>query len=83
MVKHRESIIYLIKKLINLRMLTVQCEDDRYSVQLALTTKDNEKLHNENILNKDEFVRWLINHLPSTYSIVRDPESASYIRICL
>jgi hypothetical protein len=68
MVKHRESIVYLIKKLINLRVLTVRCEDDKHSVGLA---------------NKNEFIEWLINHLPSTCSIVRDPESNNCIRICL
>jgi hypothetical protein len=83
MIKHRESIIYFIENIINLRVLIIRCEDDKNSEQLILTTNDDEKLQNENIRNKDEFIQWLRNHLPSTYSIIRDPDSAHRIRICL
>ncbi|CAF1233667.1 unnamed protein product, partial [Rotaria magnacalcarata] len=51
-----------------LRSLTVQCKDDTWNNKDLSSTKD-------------ELVEWLCNCLPSAYSIVRDKNEMSNIRI--
>ena len=74
MVQKRQNIVYLVRKLIKLRMLIIRCADDTYSQSRY------EQEHNQ---SKDELIDWLRDRLPSTCSIVRDQEKASRIRICL
>ena len=66
-VTNRDCIIYLVKKMTSLRSLIVQSVDDHYIEQSFL--------YEEN----DELIAYLKEHLPSTYSIIRDPESARNI----
>ncbi len=72
-VKTRENIIILVKNMINLQTLHVQCQDEKYSKRLALTENDNDELHDEKTSNKDELVQWLKNRLLSNYFIVTNP----------
>ncbi|CAF1386115.1 unnamed protein product [Rotaria sordida] len=79
-VKNRESIIILVKNMINLRALHIQCEDDEYSKYLSLIENVNES-HQTNKTNKDELIQWLKDNLSSTYLISRDPKSINCIRL--
>ncbi|CAF1434546.1 unnamed protein product [Rotaria sordida] len=79
-VKNRESIIILVKNMINLRALHIQCEDDEYSKYLSLIENVNES-HQTNKTNKDELIQWLKDNLSSTYLISRDPKSIDCIRL--
>ncbi|CAF3068446.1 unnamed protein product [Rotaria sp. Silwood2] len=55
---NRQSIICLVKNMINLQSLHIECADDKY--------------HPENTSNKNDLVQWLKVHLPSTCLIVRN-----------
>jgi hypothetical protein len=68
-VNNRESIIHLVKNMLNLRALIVKCADNKYHRRSAFTE------------NNDEMIRWLKNQLPSTYLIVRDPEADNNVLI--
>jgi len=57
-----ESVINLVKNMINLRALIVRYFDDKYYEQSPLAR------HN------DEVIQYLKERLPSTYLIVRDSE---------
>ncbi|CAF1136513.1 unnamed protein product [Rotaria sordida] len=81
MINNRESIIYFIKKMINLRSLNVRCEDEKYYKGLALAKNGNNKYPDEKIQNKDDLIQWLKDHLPSTCLIVRNPHWINYILI--
>ncbi len=74
LVKTRECIIVLVKHMVNLRALHVECEDDKL-------TENFYEFHRAKISNKDEVVQWLKHHLPSTCLTARDPYSISCIRI--
>ncbi|CAF4632164.1 unnamed protein product [Rotaria sp. Silwood1] len=79
-VKNRESIMILVKNMINLRTLHIKCEDDKYSKHLSLTENVDES-HNANTLNKDDLVQWLKDSLASTCLIVTNPDFANSISI--
>ena len=68
-VTNRENIIYLVQNVVNLRSLIVTCTDDNYQKQSEL------ERHN------DELIQWLKDHLPATYTIVRDLENNTNISI--
>ncbi|CAF4225264.1 unnamed protein product [Rotaria sp. Silwood2] len=81
MINNRESIIYFVKKMINLRSLNVRCEDEKYHKRLAIVKKGNNKYSDERVQNKDDLIQWLKHHLPSTCLIVRNPDLVNYILI--
>ncbi|CAF3319427.1 unnamed protein product [Rotaria sp. Silwood2] len=58
-VRHRRSILFLINRMIKLRALNVQCQDDQHGSK-TLSPKS------------DDLIRWLQCHLPSTIFIERD-----------
>ena len=76
-VKNRESIIILVKNMINLQALHVQCEDDEYSENVSLVNDS----HQTNETNKDELIQWLNDNVSPTYVISRDPKSMKFIRL--
>jgi hypothetical protein len=57
-----------MKTMNNLRSLIVQCKDDIWK-------------NKETSLMEDELVEWLRICLPPTYSVTRDKNEISYIRI--
>ena len=68
-VKNRMNVLDLIEKMSNLRLLIFQCEDDKEFFRNSLSSKN-------------ELVRWLQYHLPSTYSIIRGSKTIiSYSRL--
>ncbi|CAF1019433.1 unnamed protein product [Adineta steineri] len=67
-IENRNNVLILINIMKNLRSLVVQCKVDTWD-------KRNTSL------NEDELVEWLRLSLPSTYSICRDTNETSYIRI--
>ncbi|CAF3909946.1 unnamed protein product [Rotaria sordida] len=79
-VKNRESIIILVKNMINLRALYFQGEDNKYSKYLWLTENVDE-FHNANTSNKNDPIQWLKDRLPSMYLIVIDPDNVNSISI--
>ncbi|CAF3761939.1 unnamed protein product [Rotaria sp. Silwood1] len=81
MINNRQSIIYFVKKIINLRSLNVRCEDGKCHEQLALVKNDNDKYLDKKMQNKDDLIQWLKDHLPSTCLIVRNPDLVKYILI--
>lgn len=68
-VQDRRSVVYLVKKLINLRLLYVRCKDDRILHEYSYTTYDK------------KLVPWLQRQLPSTCTVIRDSDDTSRIRI--
>lgn len=66
--KARTSIVELINVMPNLRSLICHCKDDEYNVWGSPPTHD-------------EFIEWLGNHLPSTFSISRDEKRTYLIRV--
>jgi hypothetical protein len=73
LINNRESIIYFIKNMLNLRVLNVVCEDDRYS-KFSPIIQDGDGCTQENIPDNDEFVQWLKERLSPTCLIKRDSE---------
>ncbi|CAF1428295.1 unnamed protein product [Rotaria sordida] len=67
-VENRTNILDLIKTMNNLRSLIFQCKDDKWN-------------HKDISSNNDELIEWLHMCLPSTYSIIRDKNDMSIIRI--
>jgi hypothetical protein len=67
-IKNRTIIFDLIVKLLNLRLLIFECEDDKESFL-------------NYSFSKNELIPWLQHHLPSTYSIIRDRKKLSRIQI--
>ncbi|CAF1351080.1 unnamed protein product [Adineta ricciae] len=70
-VMNRESIVYLVKNMVSLLSLHVQCEDEKHYCQ---STSAN---------NNDELIQWLKNSLPSIRSIARNGNAASELTICI
>jgi hypothetical protein len=68
-IENRQSIIYLIKNMTNLRVLIAKFKDDEYLKQ-SISTKHN-----------DQFIQWIKDHLLSTYVIVRNSHDNSEIVI--
>lgn len=66
--KHRNLVLDLIDKMLNLRLLIFECEDDS---EIFSTFSSSKK----------ELIRWLQSHLPSTYSILRHPKKRFRIQI--
>ncbi|CAF1438215.1 unnamed protein product, partial [Rotaria sordida] len=62
MVTNRESIIYLIKNMMNLRSLQIQCEDEKNCEDLVEIEKNDESC-DEKLENKDELIEWLKDRL--------------------
>ena len=67
-VENRISIIELIQRMSNLRLLNIRCKDDRWDHRKILSTEY-------------ELVHWIQNQFPSTYLIMRDPEKSSCIQV--
>ncbi|CAF4572930.1 unnamed protein product, partial [Rotaria sp. Silwood2] len=67
-VENRTNILDLIKTINNLRSLSFQCKDDKWS------NKDISSMN-------DELVQWLRMCLPLTYSITKDKNDVLNIRI--
>ncbi|CAF2054179.1 unnamed protein product [Rotaria magnacalcarata] len=67
-IENRTNVLSLLTSMNKLRSLTVQCKDDTWNNKDLSSTKD-------------ELVEWLCNCLPSAYSIVRDKNEMSNIRI--
>ena len=65
-IEQREMIVDIISRFTNLRTLIIQCQDDDYD-----ETDDS----------IDELLIWLREHLSKTYSINRDENETSVIRI--
>jgi len=57
--KHRRSILFLIKTMIHLRALNVRCQDDQYGSKTSPP-------------EYDEFIHWLRDHLSSKVTIERE-----------
>lgn len=70
--KNRLMIVHLIETMKHLRALTCHCEDDEYY---------NWNCSSSSVVKEDEFIEWLREHLPSTYSINRDEKQTHLIRI--
>lgn len=66
-VKTRSTIRELIAQMSNLRSLTVQCKDDKYTI------------HRPSIPANDKLIQWLIEHVPAKCSIVRDEQQLTKI----
>ncbi|CAF0738756.1 unnamed protein product [Adineta steineri] len=69
-VKNLQSIIILVRNMINLCVLRASFPDEQ--------TYENRP---SRICNDDEDIQWLIDHLPSTCAISRDPSCFNDIRI--
>jgi hypothetical protein len=67
-VRNRRNIIFLINTMINLRALNVRCQDDQYGTKISL-------------IEDDDFIHWLQDHLPSTITIEREILCSSNIRL--
>ncbi|CAF3961037.1 unnamed protein product [Rotaria sordida] len=78
-VKTRESIIILVKNVINLRALNVVCKDDPYYDNLPII-ENNDGLDEKKIPDENELLSWLKSRLPS-YFIVRHPNIIDKILI--
>jgi hypothetical protein len=68
-IENRLIVLDLIEKLINLRALTFQCQDDQWGDSAG------------SFVIEDELIQWLKNRLPSNCSIVRDEIELSVIRL--
>ncbi|CAF3310963.1 unnamed protein product [Rotaria sp. Silwood2] len=68
-VKNRESIVHLVKNMLNLRTLIVECIDTKCH-QRSILTKNN-----------DDIIQWLKSRLSLKYLIVRDSETDNGILI--
>jgi len=79
-VNNPESIINLVKNMINLRSLNVHCDDKKNSKQLLLTNNNDESC-DRNSLSEDELIQWLKVRLPSMYLIVKDLKNFNHILI--
>ena len=89
-VQDRRSIIYLVKKLINLRMLMVRCQKKRryprtvfneYGTVLYPFEPYYDKVIPEN--QNDVLIPWLRKQLPSTCLVTDDSNDSNRIRIIL
>ncbi|CAF5057467.1 unnamed protein product, partial [Rotaria sp. Silwood1] len=80
MVIYRESIIYMIKNMINLRSLQIQCEDEKNCEDLAEIEK-NDGSCDEKLENKDELIEWLKDRLSVTCLIKRNADWTNIILI--
>ncbi|CAF4171134.1 unnamed protein product [Rotaria sordida] len=80
-IKSRQSIIILVKNMINLQVLHIKCNDEMFNKQSTLNENNSEQFYNENIENKDDLIQWLKDYLPSTCLVVKDLHSTSLIRI--
>jgi hypothetical protein len=67
-IEDRKSIIDLIERISNLRLLNVRCRDDRW---------DYRKIPS----SEYELVHWIQNRFPSTFTIIRNREKSSCIQI--
>jgi hypothetical protein len=70
-IKNRLNILHLINGIPNLRSFTCRCKDDEYyawNSSVFTTAKE------------DEFIEWLRDRFPSTYSINRDEKRTNLIR---
>jgi hypothetical protein len=79
-VKNRESIIILVKNMINLRALHVQCKDVIDSGQIPLILNNGES-RNTNTSNQDDLVQWLKDRLPLTCFISKDLDTVNRVQI--
>lgn len=70
--KNHLMIIHLIDAMNNLRALTCHFEDDEYHTWHCSSSS---------MVKEDEFIEWLREHLPSTYSINRDEKQTHLIRV--
>ena len=68
-VRNRESIIILVKNMVNLRSLIVKCADDQYK-KISRSTSNN-----------DELVQWLKERLSASYTIVRSSDNDNDVSI--
>jgi hypothetical protein len=80
-VKNRESILILVKNMINLRELGIECEDENFNKRSISNENDINELRDQTIENKNDLVQWLKDRFLSTCSVVRDPYSTSLIHI--
>jgi hypothetical protein len=79
LVRNRESILTLIQNMINLRFLTIACEELLHSNRLKTETDDLP--HKEYIVPEKEIIQWLKERLPPTYTIDKYSYSTSKIQI--
>ncbi|CAF1009975.1 unnamed protein product [Rotaria sp. Silwood1] len=77
LIYNRQSIITLVENMLKLRALNVRCKDEKYIEQSTLEDNDVEYFDN----NKDNYIQWLKDHLPSTCTVVRDPKLTCNILI--
>ncbi|CAF0863800.1 unnamed protein product [Rotaria sordida] len=80
MVTNRESIIYMIKNMMNLRSVQIQCEDEKNCENLVEIEK-NDGSCDEKLENKDELIEWLKDRLSITYLIKRSADWTNCILI--
>ncbi|CAF5146539.1 unnamed protein product [Rotaria sp. Silwood1] len=69
-VKYRKSILYLLRKMTNLRALNFVSQEDPWTDR----NKDSSSLSDEDDRTDDELIAWLKDCLPSTYTITRCTE---------
>ncbi|CAF0755220.1 unnamed protein product [Adineta ricciae] len=72
-VKSRISIVDIIAKVPILRLLIVECEEDKDDVSRLSSSSS--------LCWKDDLIGWLREHLPSRYLIRRDPRFMSRVQI--
>ncbi|CAF1267520.1 unnamed protein product [Rotaria sordida] len=77
---NRQSIISLVRNMINLRALNIYWNDDKV-FQHSQQTNNNDRNQNEKKQVLDELVQWLKDELPSTYLISADPHYTHDISI--
>jgi len=80
-VKNRESILILVKNMINLRELGIECEDENFNKRSISNENYNNELRDQTIENKNDLVQWLKDHFLSTCSVARESYSTSSIQI--
>ena len=79
-VNNRESIINLVKNMINLRALNVKYDDGINWENLKMKTAAHvDECHKKARQMIDQLVQWLKDHLPSTYLVVNDPHYGSNV----
>jgi hypothetical protein len=76
-ISNRENIINLVKNMVNLRTLIVTYVDEYYD-NILPSMKNNNDTRNFKI---NEVIQWLKDHLPSTYVIMKEPQTSSNIII--
>jgi hypothetical protein len=78
-IHNRQCILCLVHHMINLRFLTIICEELMYSNRLK--TETDGRSRKENVVPEKELIQWLKERLPSTYMIDKHSLYSNRIQI--